>query len=336
MNTFGSTVFRSLVMAAVGLTATSSTGLAAPSAPARLRCEYRENPLGIDVAVPRLSWQVQDPSRGAVQAAYQIIVSSDPACVADGAVWDSGKVDSDRCVHVEYGGPALESGRRYYWTVRTWDADGNASPFADPAWWEMGLLEPADWSARWITGEKPPSVESPLEWGDWIWHPEARGEKQTVFLRRSFSLERVNTITDARCRMTADDQYVLYVNGRQIGEDGNWKLVREYDILEALKPGTNVIAVRATNGGGACGVLFSMRISFDGGEILEIRSGTDWKVAAGDEPNWTSVDYWRSAAGPIGKSLPATNPTGHPSISMIRRGRTRRWSASRAIRPGPI
>jgi len=26
------------------------------SVPAKLRCEYRENPLGIDVAKPRLSW----------------------------------------------------------------------------------------------------------------------------------------------------------------------------------------------------------------------------------------------------------------------------------------
>jgi alpha-L-rhamnosidase len=42
-------------------------------------------------------------------------------------VWDSGKVAGDQSVHVVYGGPALRSGRRYWWKVRTWDAAGEAS-----------------------------------------------------------------------------------------------------------------------------------------------------------------------------------------------------------------
>ena len=33
----------------------------AAAGPANLRCEYRENPLGIDVAKPRLGWVISDP-----------------------------------------------------------------------------------------------------------------------------------------------------------------------------------------------------------------------------------------------------------------------------------
>ena len=47
-----------------------------PCAPVNLRCEYLINPLGIDQTTPRLYWQVNDSRRGAVQWAYQVMVSS--------------------------------------------------------------------------------------------------------------------------------------------------------------------------------------------------------------------------------------------------------------------
>ncbi|MCX6964504.1 MAG: hypothetical protein NTW41_04040, partial [Verrucomicrobia bacterium] len=45
-----------------------------------LRCEYRENPLGIDVENPRLSWIIEERSqrpevRGQKQTAYQVLVA---------------------------------------------------------------------------------------------------------------------------------------------------------------------------------------------------------------------------------------------------------------------
>jgi len=64
-----------------------------------LRCEYRQKPLGIDAAKPRLSW-VLDSGR---QTAYQVVVTG---------LWDSGKVNSDQSVNVEYLGKPLESGMR--------------------------------------------------------------------------------------------------------------------------------------------------------------------------------------------------------------------------------
>ena len=41
-----------------------------------LTCEYRSNPLGIDVAAPRLSWQMQSKRDGARQTAYRIFAAS--------------------------------------------------------------------------------------------------------------------------------------------------------------------------------------------------------------------------------------------------------------------
>jgi hypothetical protein len=51
-----------------------------------LRCEYLKDPLGMDVARPRLSWVIAAPQseikRGIRQTAYQVLVASTPACWA--------------------------------------------------------------------------------------------------------------------------------------------------------------------------------------------------------------------------------------------------------------
>ena len=86
-------------------------------APQILRCEYRKDPLGLDVQKPRLSWYVTDTRRGAKQSAYQIIVASNENILEknEGNIWDSGKIPSDLSVHVIYDGPQLESQKKYYW-----------------------------------------------------------------------------------------------------------------------------------------------------------------------------------------------------------------------------
>ena len=65
-------------------------------APVSLTCEYLVNPLGIDEPQPRLAWQVNDPRRGAVQRAYQILVASNLDILANDRadMWDSRKVMS--------------------------------------------------------------------------------------------------------------------------------------------------------------------------------------------------------------------------------------------------
>lgn len=76
-----------------------------------LRCEYRDNPLGIDAATPRLSWVIQSSKRGEMQTAYQVLAASTPELLAkdQGDLWDSGKVASDQSIQVAYGGALLAS-----------------------------------------------------------------------------------------------------------------------------------------------------------------------------------------------------------------------------------
>jgi hypothetical protein len=118
----------------------------------RLRCEYLQAPLGIDAVKPRLSWILQSAERGQKQKAYQVLVAatSDVLAADQGDLWDSGKVESDETVQVEYGGKPLASWMRCHWKVRAWDKDGRIMPWSEPALWTMGLLDAKDSSARWI------------------------------------------------------------------------------------------------------------------------------------------------------------------------------------------
>src|ERR1700730_5390703 len=61
----------------------STTGLAFQSnAPSHLQCEAMQEPLGIDITTPRLSWQLRDSRRGARQTGYAIRVASSAELLA--------------------------------------------------------------------------------------------------------------------------------------------------------------------------------------------------------------------------------------------------------------
>jgi alpha-L-rhamnosidase len=199
-----------------------------------LRCEYRSNPLGIDVVAPRLSWQWQTDRPGVRQTAYRLLAASDPSLLAEGQadLWDSGQVESDQSVHVAYAGQRLGSRQRVYWQVTGWDESGQASQ-GEVAWFEIGLLKQSDWKAKWIgaalTGGPRTNVPAP-------------------YLRKSFSL--ADGVESARLYVTALGLYECSINGQLVGEDvfnPGWtdysKRVqyKVYDVTGLLQEGDNVL-----------------------------------------------------------------------------------------------
>src|SRR5688572_23539947 len=116
-----------------------------------LRCEYRTNPLGIDITSPRLSWRLQSERRRARQTAYRLLAAGDPDLLREGQadLWDSGKIESDQSLHLSYAGKRLTSRQRVYWRVTVWDETGQASQ-SEPAWFELGLLKRSDWKGKWL------------------------------------------------------------------------------------------------------------------------------------------------------------------------------------------
>ena len=279
-----------LVGAILVACAASLRAAGGPEAPANLRCEYRVDPIGIDVRAPRLSWWVRDARRGARQAAYQVLVATSPANLRRGraAAWDSGRVASEKSVHVVYAGKPLRSGRRYWWKVRTWDRGGSPSPWSQPAFWETGLLSPSDWQARWITIVHPESVEKelPLAGARWIWHGGARRDNARICVRKAFDVPSRAAVAKATAWMTCDNAFTLYLNGRKVGGSNDWEIARTYQVAGLLRDGRNILAVEARNDDGPCGLLGKLRIETRSGKVTDLPSGAGWRTSEKAQGNW--------------------------------------------------
>ncbi len=126
---------------------------AGPLEPYDLSCDLMVSPLGVDSDQPKLSWKLRSMERGQRQTAWQVIVASDPARLAanEGDLWDSGRQASDGQLDICYGGRQLKSSEQVFWKVKVWDRSGQESDWSAPAAWTMGIVDPADWKAEWIT-----------------------------------------------------------------------------------------------------------------------------------------------------------------------------------------
>jgi alpha-L-rhamnosidase len=173
-----------------------------------LRCEYLHDPLGIDATSPRLSWIDSSAQRGAKQTAYQVLVSASRKLLDQdkGDLWDTGKVPSDETAQIAYQGRPLVSREHCFWKVRVWDGEGGRGNWSPVAEWEMGLLKPADWEAKWIEAGT-----------------SAHSTNETLVIRHATyeALEEtgVADVTAALTSQVKDNQLVLVVNNKTLGID---------------------------------------------------------------------------------------------------------------------
>ncbi|MDK1030559.1 MAG: glycoside hydrolase family 78 protein [Planctomycetia bacterium] len=302
----------------------------------QLRCEYLENPVGIDVAKPRLSWILESRKRGLMQSAYQILVASSEKKLKkdQGDLWDTGKVASEQSIHVVYGGPKLASRTRCWWKVRVWGPGGEASAYSAVASWEMGLLARKDWQGKWLSAAPPEG---------------GAGFAPSPLFRKAFGLKK--TVKKARAYICGLGYYELYINGKKVGDhvlDPAFTrydlraLYVTYDVTEQVKRGKNAVGVILGNGWynqhtpdiwgfqkafwrDRPTVLCQIEVAYTDGSSEVISTDATWKVSTGpivfesirngetydarlEKPGWSTAGYDDSAwarpvvvAGPKGK-----------------------------------
>jgi alpha-L-rhamnosidase len=295
--------------------------MAAYAAPVHLRCEWVQNPLGIDVVKPHLSWQNDSSERNWRQSAYQIAVSKVPDPMhSPSLVWDSGKVNSRESVSIEYGGPPLEPRTRYYWTVRVWDANGKSSQATEDAWWETGLLNET-WKAKWIAW-KNPDQEADLEGVRWMW---LAGQdalltplKTTAQFRYEFSLG--EKPMEAALFLLVRGSYSASVNGVSVGAKRDWNEFDRVDMAQQLTAGRNSIEITVnapqpqddqkilpkTVKAALCGVL---KIRGSDGKITRFPINEGWPARLANSDRWQApqatgdLSDWR-----FGDILPGSLP----------------------------
>ncbi len=317
----------------------------APRPPAQLKCESLHEPLGIDVTSPRLSWLLQDDRRGAAQTAYEIRVATSLGQLKQGTslVWESGRVSSSESVNVTYAGPAVQSRQRYYWQVRVWDQDGKVGSYSAPSWWEMGLLSPSDWNAKWI------AVNNPMGRGDyepeakWIWGAEEAALTQPVpgvrLFRFQFAL--AQKPQDSMLLIGAKDHLRLWVNGKPVldsSESTNpfrertaWFFSRNISLAPYLEQGANTLAAEVTVDRpdkdaetNAAGLIAVLRMQTGDGKIQKLFSGPAWKTARIAPADWSAKSFddakWQQAVTILHSGQkPLYSPRSELNAAQLRR-----------------
>ena len=332
---------RPLVLMLFTMPGIISVNAATPLAVKNLRCEYKTDPLGIDVQRPRFSWQLASSERGVLQKSYEIRVSSSAAELARGkAVWNSGSQESGASTQIEYGGPPLQSAHSYFWQVRITDQHGLASAWSDVAHWEMGLLNPQDWKAKWIT----PNLAE-----------DASKSNPSPLLRREFTLKK--KVARARLYATAMGLYELHLNGKRVGDQyftPGWTAYdyryqyQTYDVTDMLRDGDNAVAAMLGDGwfrgrmtwtekrdsyGSKLALLAQLEITYKDGTQETVGTDEKWKAATGAillsdiydgetydarlEPSgWTEARFddknWKGASILPGPNAKLVAPAGPP------------------------
>jgi alpha-L-rhamnosidase len=266
--------------------------------PYGLTCEYRADPLGIDIAQPVLGWKLSSGERNQYQTAYELIVALSEKELKQGKslVWKSGKVVSGQSFNIPYDGKRLRPFTRYYWKVKVYDRDGKASGWSPSAYWETAMLSPADWKAQWIgDGSTVPRDEI-----------DFYKDNPAPLFRKVFNTKK--DLAQARLYITGLGYYEASINGKPVDDrrlDPGWTsygkqiLYSVFDVTSLVQPGENAIGVMLGNGffnplpmtifkqlrdylsiGRPC-FIAQLKLSFTDGTEEWILTGENWKTAAG-------------------------------------------------------
>ncbi|GIL23194.1 MAG: alfa-L-rhamnosidase [Bacteroidota bacterium] len=250
--------------------------------------ENQKNPLGVDVT-PRFSWQLLSEKRNVMQTAYEIRVSDTQAALSKGNVWSSGKINSDQSQYVEYKGAPLQSGKKYFWQVRVWDNNSKPSAWSEPSFWQMGLLNAADWKAKWIQqGFAEDTVNRP-----------------SPYFRKTFSTSK--KIASATAFITSLGLYEAFINGKRVGDaylTPGWTSYNKrlqyqmVDVTNLVATGNNAIGVVLGSGWYRGNIGFSGQKNFYGKE-LALLVQLEIQYADGTKETIVTDESWKSSTGSI-------------------------------------
>lgn len=242
--------------------------------PAKLTCEYLQNPSVVDVAQPRLAWIniAGEGERGQIQTAWQIRVATSEKKLEKPDLWDSQKIVSEESNRILYAGKSLKSRVECWWQVRVWDKNGVVSDWSEPAFWRMGILNPSEWTAKWIGAPWQGEEALPKPTNPGVPLPQQLPPPAPMF-RKEFKLEK--KVEKAVAFVTGLGYFEFYLNGQKVGNDvlvpnqtnygkrpglinegipleDNFReykvMYLAYDIKKQMKPGSNALGSILGNG----------------------------------------------------------------------------------------
>lgn len=144
----------------------------------------------------------------------------------------------------------------------------------------------ADWVKRFATA---PAT-------GWIWGQDIR---KAYCLSKTFDAKGAK---EARVRLTCDNTFVLFVNGKQVAASTEWQQAVEVDISKSLVAGENTLEAEVTNEGSQGGLV--LQLVTDKAEVSVVTDAT-WTATAkrGGKDGVKARQVAKYGDGPWGKVL---------------------------------
>lgn len=185
--------------------------------------EYLNNPIGIDIKHPRITWNIE----GIItQQAFEIIYKINNVSYSSGVI----KSSSMNYIFED----DLNSRDQVTYQIRVLDQDNNWSELSNEYRFEMGLLEESNWVGHWISGNYKvnKNIRYPAD-----------------YFKKEFN---VSKIKKARLYISACGVYEAKINDVRVGDfvlapgstDYRKRIqYQTYDVSSLIKEGNNEITI---------------------------------------------------------------------------------------------
>lgn len=239
--------------------------------------EYKNEPIGLIVEKPRFSWKLSSEQENTFQKFYQIKISD-----RDTTVWETGRVESEQSVLVEYVGEKLQDETTYDVMISVEDNHGNLDTVSTQ--FTTGIFNPQNFVANMIGHDFKSSVEAP------------------PIFKKKFNV--VKSVEKAIVYVTAQGVYELELNGKKVGDEylsPGWTSYNKrtqyqiYDVKEHLA-NQNEISMTVGKGwyagimgfemknnhyGDRTGAYLQLNITYEDGTKEIISTDETWEVETG-------------------------------------------------------
>ena len=162
---------------------------------------------------------------------------------------------------------------------------------------------------HWGGELSPPAPDiqrSSISQSEWIWYPEGNPAQSapvgTRFFKRIIRVDEKKVLESATAAVSADNEFTLWINGKKASEGDNFNVTVTTPIGSFLRPGENVIAVAAVNGGGEpnpAGWIGAFDLVYKDGSREVVKTDGKWSAGLDTQPGWeqtaTKPGGWKDA-----------------------------------------